>query len=102
MAILDRVLELLSASYGGARNFPATDLFNEGWMLRLVIDWFSRNRSIDFDLKFSDTATWYSEALLPSAFLPRYRGDKLAESWTHADGVMGLRVCDLSAGLSDF
>ena len=27
--------------------------------------------------------------MLPSAFLPRYRGDRYAESWTHADGVIG-------------
>ena len=32
---------------------------------------------------------WYSEALLPSAFLARVREDKLAEFWTHADGVIG-------------
>ena len=34
-------------------------------------------------------ARWYSEALLPSAFLARFQGDPLAESWTHADGVIG-------------
>lgn len=58
-------------------------------MLRLVLDWLSVNRSIEHDLAFSDNDKWYSEALLPSAFLPRVRGDKLAESWTHADGVIG-------------
>ncbi|MCH7876577.1 MAG: hypothetical protein IH965_14945 [Gemmatimonadetes bacterium] len=31
-------------------------------------------------------ARWYSEALLPSQFLKRFRGDPLAEGWTHADG----------------
>src|SRR4051794_27670096 len=34
-------------------------------------------------------ARWFSEAWLPSAFLARYRGDRLAESRTHADGVVG-------------
>ena len=58
-------------------------------MLRLVLDWFSRNPDVEHDLKFSENARWYSEALLPSAFLPRSRGDKLAEAWTHADGVIG-------------
>jgi hypothetical protein len=24
---------------------PPTDLYNEGWMLRLVLDWFERNRA---------------------------------------------------------
>ena len=32
---------------------------------------------------------WFSEARLPSAFLPRFRGDPLAESHTNADGVIG-------------
>src|SRR5262249_61874349 len=30
-----------------------------------------------------------SHAWLPSAFLTRYRGDRLAEARTHADGVLG-------------
>ncbi len=34
-------------------------------------------------------ATWISEALLPSSFLPRFRSDLLAESRTHADGIIG-------------
>ena len=45
--------------------------------------------TFDHDLAFATTDKWYSEALLPSAFLPRVRCDTLAESWTHADGVIG-------------
>lgn len=84
-----RISELLAKAAGADRVFPATDLYNEGWMLRLVLDWFSRNPDVDHDLRFGEGSRWYSEALLPSAFLPRKRGDKLAESWTHADGVIG-------------
>jgi hypothetical protein len=84
-----RITELLSRAAGAERVFPATDLYNEGWMLRLVVDWFSRNPQVDCDIRFSNDAQWYSEALLPSAFFARQRGDKLAESWTHADGVIG-------------
>lgn len=84
-----RISELLARAAGADRVFPATDLYNEGWMLRLVLDWFSRNPDVDHDLKFGESSNWYSEALLPSAFLARKRGDKLAESWTHADGVIG-------------
>lgn len=74
------------------RKFPATDLYNEGWMLRLILDWFSLNKEQNHELNFTDNSDWFSEALLPSAFLPRYRGDKLSESWTHADGVIGKFV----------
>ncbi len=87
--VIERIVKLLDRCSGPDRNFPPTDLYNEGWMLRLVLDWLSVNRDIEHDLAFSDNDKWYSEALLPSAFLPRVRGDKLAESWTHADGVIG-------------
>jgi len=86
---IEKIAALLERSVGPEKNFPPTDLYNEGWMLRLVLDWLSSNPGIDHDLAFVTTDKWYSEALLPSAFLPRVRGDKLAESWTHADGVIG-------------
>jgi len=84
-----RIATLLERCSGPDNNFPPTDLYNEGWMLRLVLDWLSFNPGIDHDIAFTATDKWYSEALLPSAFLARVRGDKLAESWTHADGVIG-------------
>jgi hypothetical protein len=64
-------------------------LYNEGWLLRLTLDWFSAHRDVNHPLAFSENAQWFSEALLPSAFLARHKGDLLAESWTHADGVIG-------------
>jgi hypothetical protein len=58
-------------------------------MLRLMLHWFSNHSGIDHPLAFPKDGTWFSEALLPSPFLPRFRGDPLSESRTHADGVMG-------------
>jgi hypothetical protein len=86
---IDKIARLLGRCDSPENNFPPTELYNEGWMLRLVLDWFSSNPGIDHELSFTATDKWYSEALLPSAFLARYRGDKLAESWTHVDGVIG-------------
>jgi len=86
---IDRIAALLETCGTGNSHFPATDLFNEGWMLRLVLDCLSQNPGIDHDLGFVAGDEWYSEALLPSAFQARYRGDKLSENWTHADGVIG-------------
>jgi hypothetical protein len=68
---------------------PPTELYNENWLLRVILDCFSRNRDACAPFRFTDGARWFSEALLPSAFLPRHQGDALAESWTHADGVIG-------------
>ena len=69
--------------------FPPTLLFNEGWLLRIILDWFSRNPVDDFVLGFSPEATWFSEALLPTPFKALFKGDPHAEARTHADGVIG-------------
>jgi hypothetical protein len=69
--------------------FPPTELYNEGWLLRIFLDWFSTHRVDKHPLSFSEGARWFSEALLLSAFLPRSREDPLGESRTHADGVIG-------------
>ncbi len=58
-------------------------------MLRLVLLWFAESNTTGHDLSSAPDARWYSEARLASTFLPRYRGDKLAEGYTHADGVIG-------------
>ena len=70
-------------------HFPPTTLYNEGWLLRLVVDWFSSSGITEHPLSFPKDGHWFSEARLPSAFLPRFKGDPLAESHTNADGVIG-------------
>jgi hypothetical protein len=85
----ERVAEMLLRCGTEAAILPPTELYNEGWLLRLVLDWFERARVGNHPLAFSSDARWYSEALLASRFLPTRRGDPLAESFTHADGVVG-------------
>jgi hypothetical protein len=68
---------------------PPTQLYNEGWMLRLVLDWFSEQSESEHDLGFQPGSRWYSEALLPSKFFATKRGDSRAEGWTNADGIVG-------------
>lgn len=58
---------------------PPTALFNEGWMLRLVLDWASHHRSAIPELTFDNGSQWYSEALLSSRFRPRRRSDTAAK-----------------------
>lgn len=86
---LDYITELLRRAGSDDRPFPATLLFEEGWMLRLVLQWFAESNTTGHELSFAPDARWFSEARLASAFLPRHRGDKLAEGYTHADGVIG-------------
>lgn len=80
---------MLFAAKGSSRNFPPTIYYNESWLLRLVIDWFSRRPKSSEVLSFFLGAKWYSECRLPSQFRAAKRGDENAEGWTHADGVIG-------------
>ena len=87
--ITGRIKAMLEACEAGDPSFPPNVLFNEGWLLRIILDWFERHGGDRYPLSPLPGARWFSEAWLPSAFLPRYRGDRLAESRTHADGVLG-------------
>jgi hypothetical protein len=90
MSPAERIFEMLRIANSDTPNFPPTILYNEGWLLRLVLDWFSRRDDlVDFPLHFAQGSRWFSEALLPSQFLARYQRDNLAEGYTHADGVVG-------------
>jgi hypothetical protein len=87
--MLPRIAELLARCGSAGAVMPPTQLYNEGWLLRLVLDWFERHPRSTSPLRFESGARWYSEALLPSRFMAQYRGDRRAESFTHADGVIG-------------
>lgn len=85
----NRISHLLSQCHTQDNKFPPTMLYNEGWMLRLILDWFHTHKVKNHKLAFYENSEWYSEALLPSQFKPRKRGDSLGESYTHADGALG-------------
>jgi hypothetical protein len=87
--VMTRICAMMESCTTDSPLFPPTLLYNEGWLLRLVIDWFSMNNVPNHPLSFPRKAQWHSEALLPSAFLARRRGDRLAESWTHVDAAVG-------------
>ena len=86
---MQQFIDLLSSFNPNKPIFPPTEIYNEGWLLRLVLNWFSKRGPIDHPLSFHTESGWFSEALIPSPFLLRYRGDRLAEARTHADGVIG-------------
>lgn len=86
---LNVVADLLKRCESNDNVCPPTDLYNEGWLLRIILDWFSKQKPSSHELSFSQGCIWFSEALLPSEFLARFRGDPLSESWTHADGIIG-------------
>jgi len=85
----NKLINLLESLASETSHFPPTILYNEGWLLRIIVDWFATHPVNDHPLTLLEGSTWFSEALLPSAFLARYRGDPLAEASTHVDGVIG-------------
>lgn len=66
-----------------------TEIYNEGWLLRIVLDWYFQRAKTKPQAIFDKGSKWFSEGRLSSQFLARRRGDKLAESHTNADGVVG-------------
>lgn len=80
---------LQSATDPDEARFPPTEIFNEGWMMRLVLDAFERERISGHQLSFNEGSRWYSEARLATAFRPRSAKDNLSEGFTNADGVIG-------------
>ncbi len=87
--ITARIKAMLEECEAGKPAFPPTVLFGEGWLLRVVLDWFAGHGGDRYPISPLAGARWFSESWLPSAFLARYRGDQLAESRTHADAVVG-------------
>lgn len=94
VTMLASITRILENAHEPDSSIRPTELYNEGWMLRIVLDWFAANSlnysKLDHPLAFHPGATWYSESLLPTHFKRRkMSGDTLAESRTHADGVIG-------------
>lgn len=84
------ISDILNRLDSGNRNLPPTYLYNEGWLLRLILHWFSKNKHLtNHEFGFLQKSRWYSEALLSSPFLTECKKDHLSESYTHADGVIG-------------
>ena len=89
--LLPRITSLLEQCHDDRAPFPATQLFNEGWLLRLILDWHDKHceKLSGSPLQFTAGARWYSEARLTPPFRAKFRGDTNAEGYTHADGVVG-------------
>ena len=54
--MLEPISRILGRCGSAGSVLPPTELFNEGWMLRLVLDWFDRNRQVEHPLSFRSGA----------------------------------------------
>ena len=75
-----RILSELISSFDARNpNFRPTEIYNESWLVKLVMLQASTISNCDFPTGFLAGSTWFSEALLPTVFKARYQGDKLSE-----------------------
>ena len=88
MIQFERINKMLEKAHTGETVFPPTTLYEEGWMLRITLNALSEGKEC-FPFPYLPGARWYSEAMIKSPFLRRWRGDRLAEGMTHPDGVIG-------------
>ena len=87
---LQRVAAMLEACDSKNSVMPATEFYNEAWMLRLTLDWFSQQPPpMPHALTFATNAQWFSDARLPTPSLFRALPEYVAESWTRTDAVVG-------------
>jgi hypothetical protein len=86
---ITEIFETIEKFDSQENNLQPTLLYNEGWMLRLVLKWFSDHKGIDHHLSMKENTRWFSEGLIKSKFAATFRGDNLAEGYTHADGLYG-------------
>lgn len=87
--MIKNISAILSRCSTDDTNICPTILYNEGWMIRLLVE-VSINAQLKLpDVDFGSIRHWYSEGLLSSPFLARSRQDNLAEGYTHADMALG-------------
>ena len=85
---IEMISKMMELAHTDAAIFPPTTLYNEGWMLRIVLSLQSEGIEC-LPINFQSGARLFSEALIDSPFLSRFRGDPLAEGLTHLDGAIG-------------
>ena len=87
MTVSESILDL--AKYAEDNTLiPSTDIYCEGWLLRLLLALAEESQSNCFPFDYGVNTTCYSEGLLYTAF-ERKNSLDLAESHTHADAVLG-------------
>jgi len=97
--MIEMITQILEKAHTKEINIPPTLLYNEGWMVRLLVELSIKERIHIDRLDFSRISKWYSEGLLTSPFLPRYRGDIRASGQGETLGIIEAKMgSPLSSG----
>lgn len=81
------IAEMLRSLDDETRCMPTTSLYNEGWMLRLILQTASEGKLKKKIKKFTKSTKWFSEARLYSPFMGS-KGEP-NEGFTRIDGIVG-------------
>lgn len=83
---MQTIIEIINSIDSNSSNINPTQIYNEGWMTRLLMIQ-SIKENIDFKgIRFSEIFNWTSEALISSPFTSTKQN---REGYTHADIVFG-------------
>ncbi len=77
---------LIKSLSGKSPYMNPTEIYNEGWMTRLLVYYSVQENLRVRDVSFGELSNWTSEGLISSPFV---FADKLREGYTHADMVLG-------------
>lgn len=103
MDYLDIVTEMLRGLNHSDRLFPATELYSETWMLRILSSIYLspsqnynklRSNHLDILLPLDMDVRFFSEGLMETKFTKGNLGPGPNEQRTHADGIFGHIVID--------
>jgi hypothetical protein len=82
-------LDIIKEIYNSGNLLP-TELYNEGWMLRLVLYWFNGTHKYSHEkITMKEGIHWFSEGRLESPFKKNEELTIPKEGYTRADGAYG-------------
>lgn len=83
---MQNIIDIITSIDSKLPNVNPTQIYNEGWMTRLLMKHSIEEKIILRGLNFAEIFNWTSEALISSPFVT---ADKNREGYTHADIVFG-------------
>jgi hypothetical protein len=83
---MNGILEIIKTIESSSANVNPTQIYNEGWMTRLLVYYSIQEKIKLKEIDFSSINYWTSEALLSSPFL---KVSTVREGYTHTDIALG-------------
>lgn len=82
------IIDIINSIDTTQPNVNPTEIYNEGWMTRLLVYYSIQEKSVINGIDFGKIKNWTSEALISSPFIEG-QNKKLREGYTHADMAIG-------------